>query len=45
MAIGTERASFQIRRPGRKWLKLAPAAKIKVAKKIISLAEKLIAGN
>ena len=44
-AIGTERASFQIRRPGRKWLKLAPAAKIKVAKKIISLAEELIAGN
>jgi len=44
-AIGTERASFQIRRPGRKWLKLTPAAKIKVAKKIISLAEELIAGN
>ncbi len=44
-AIGTEIASFQIGRPGRKWLKLAPETKVKVAKKIISLAEELITGN
>ncbi|MBW8040851.1 MAG: phosphopantothenoylcysteine decarboxylase [Planctomycetes bacterium] len=44
-AIGTEKASFQIGRPDRKWLKFVPETKVKVAKKIISLAEELIAGN
>ena len=44
-AIGTKIASFQIERSGRKWLKLAPETKVKVAKKIISLAEELITGN
>ena len=36
-AIGTERASFQIKKPDSKWLKLVSAGKIKVAEKIISL--------
>lgn len=34
-----------MRRPGCEWLKLSEAAKIIVAKKIISLAEELIAHN
>ena len=42
-AVGAEQASVQIKTPDRKWLKLPKANKITIAKKIISLAEHILA--
>jgi phosphopantothenoylcysteine decarboxylase/phosphopantothenate--cysteine ligase len=36
-AIGTEKSTFQIKTPGRKWLKFTNASKTTIAKKIINL--------
>jgi len=40
-AVGSDQASVQIKMPDRKWLKLPKAGKTTIAKKIISLAEKI----
>jgi len=40
-AIGSEKASVQIKMPARKWLKLPRASKTRIAKKVISLVEGL----
>jgi len=40
-AVGSDQASIQIKMPDRKWLKLPKAGKTTIAKKIISLAEKI----
>jgi phosphopantothenoylcysteine synthetase/decarboxylase len=40
--IGADKAAVWIKIPGRKWLGIPPAAKTKIAKKIISLIEDLL---